>query len=299
MSEQLPLVSVIVPCYNQGRFLEEAIASLIAQTYPKWECLIINDGSTDDTRQVALELARTEPRIRLFEQANCGLAAARNSGLREARGDYIQLLDADDELLPDKFATQVALLQSDPFSPRLAYCSYSNRYESEISANTNPIEIVRVRMNAADPLNDVALHWEAELSIPIHCFLFDTALFKMNNIQFDEHLPNHEDWDCLMRILALKPRLRFDERKLAVYRRHLNSMSAGHHKMHCGFLMAIRKQQELLRLQPETCRLLAKRAMRLRRIYWWSRIYSNSPRFFDFVRTKLGRLEKSDIRSAD
>jgi glycosyltransferase involved in cell wall biosynthesis len=295
----LPVVSVIMPCYNQGRFLADAVHSIVAQSYPAWECLIVNDGSTDDTRQIALELARVEPRIRYFEQTNCGLAAARNRGLDEACGDYIQFLDSDDEIRPEKFAAQLALLRSDPLRPRLAYCSYSNRYENEVSVNTNPIEIVRVRMNDDDPLNDVAQHWEAELSIPIHCFLFDASLFKIDNVQFDEQLPNHEDWDCLMKILALKPGLRFDERKFAVYRRHLNSMSASYHRMYCGFLMAIRQQQEVLRLHPKTCRLLEQRMWRLRRIYWWSRIYAMSPRFFDFVRLKLGRIEKSDIRPVD
>ena len=300
MSEQLPLVSVIVPCYNQGRFLEEAIASLIAQTYPTWECLILNDGSTDDTRQIALELARVEPRIRYFEQINCGVAATRNRGLREARGDYIQFLDSDDEIRPEKFAAQLALLRSGPLRPQVAYCSYTYRYDNEVSADTKPSEMVRVQLSDADPLNDMAQHWQTELSIPIHCFLFDASLFKIDNVQFDERLPNNEDWDCWMKILALKPSLRFDERALAIYRRHPNSVSATNsHAMHRGFLMAIRQQQGMLSMPPETYRLLELKAWRLRRLYCWSQIYSISPRFFDFVRTKLGRLEKSDIRSAD
>src|SRR5512145_1103660 len=78
-----PQVSVIVPCYNQGHFLSEAMQSVIDQTFQDWECIIVNDGSTDSTKDIAQRFLMTDQRIRYFEQRNKGLSAARNRGLRE------------------------------------------------------------------------------------------------------------------------------------------------------------------------------------------------------------------------
>jgi len=109
-----PLVSIIIPCYNQARFLPECIASLQAQTYVHWEAIIINDGSSDDTREVALDWCARDSRLRYVEQTNGGACGARNSGLREAKGELVQFLDADDQLEPDKFRTQVEFLELHP-----------------------------------------------------------------------------------------------------------------------------------------------------------------------------------------
>ena len=106
-----PTVSVIIPCYNQARFLPECIASLQAQTYPHWEAVIVNDGSPDDTRAVALKLSEGEPRVRYVEQENRGLSGARNSGTAQSHGVYLQYLDSDDILEPDKLRYQVEFLE--------------------------------------------------------------------------------------------------------------------------------------------------------------------------------------------
>lgn len=110
----MPLVSVIIPCFNQARFLPDCIASLQAQTYPHWEAIIVNDGSPDNTRDVALKLCKTEPRIRYIEQENRGLSGARNSGVAESRGGFLQFLDSDDVLESDKLRYQVEFLQRRP-----------------------------------------------------------------------------------------------------------------------------------------------------------------------------------------
>ncbi|MEG4114042.1 MULTISPECIES: glycosyltransferase [unclassified Microcoleus] len=95
-----PLVSVIIPCYNQSHFLVEAVTSVINQTYKNWEIIIVNDGSLDTTSTVAKNLIVTNPQyqIRLVEQTNQGLSSARNAGIAAANGEYIMPLDADDIL---------------------------------------------------------------------------------------------------------------------------------------------------------------------------------------------------------
>lgn len=91
-------ISVVIPCYNQARFLPDAVESIVGQTYPRTEILIVNDGSPDDTSMVARELIRKHPRhrIQLLEKPNGGLADARNHGVKAASGGWILPLDADD-----------------------------------------------------------------------------------------------------------------------------------------------------------------------------------------------------------
>ena len=111
-----PLVSVIIPCYNQARYLGEAIESALAQTHARLEVIVIDDGSLDD---VAGVVARY-PKVRYVRQPNGGLSAARNTGIRESHGEYLVFLDADDRLLPDALRIGLDCFQ---VSPECAYVS--------------------------------------------------------------------------------------------------------------------------------------------------------------------------------
>lgn len=105
-------ISVIIATFNRSGYLRQAIASVLAQTYPDLEPIVVDDGSSDDTAAVVAGFA--DPRIRYIYQANQGRSAARNRGLAEARGRYIAFLDDDDLYLPHKLALQVQRLDSDP-----------------------------------------------------------------------------------------------------------------------------------------------------------------------------------------
>jgi len=107
-------VSVIIPCYNQARFLAEAIQSALDQDYPNKEVIVVNDGSPDNTREVA---AAFGDRIIYIEQPNNGAAGARNAGIRASKGEYIAFLDADDVCLPGRLALQAAILDQHVLDP--------------------------------------------------------------------------------------------------------------------------------------------------------------------------------------
>ncbi len=106
----MPKVSVIVPAYNVARFIDGAIESVLAQSFEDFELLIINDGSTDATVEHCLR--HSDSRLRIINQKNRGLAGARNSGIREAQGEYLAFLDADDLWREDKLARHVAHLDA-------------------------------------------------------------------------------------------------------------------------------------------------------------------------------------------
>lgn len=107
-------VSIIVPTYNYGEFIGETLSSLLEQTYPDWNCIVVDDGSTDDTRRVVESFVSRDSRFRYIHQNNAGVAAARNNALRYADGDYVQFLDADDLIGRRKLEVQVSFLNSNP-----------------------------------------------------------------------------------------------------------------------------------------------------------------------------------------
>lgn len=114
MAGEDKLVSIIVPVYNAGNFIERTVASVKAQTYQKWELLLVDDRSADDSRQKIERLAAEDAeRIRvLVQECNKGAAAARNAGLEAAKGRYIAFLDADDIWMPQKLELELAFLES-------------------------------------------------------------------------------------------------------------------------------------------------------------------------------------------
>lgn len=106
------LVSVVIPAYNAERFLERTLRSAAAQTHPTLEIIVVDDGSTDTTRDIAVKAAEADERIKVISVANGGVARARNTGIEHARGDYVAFLDADDLWHPTKIALQVAALEA-------------------------------------------------------------------------------------------------------------------------------------------------------------------------------------------
>ena len=111
MAIQSPaLITVVISCYNHGRFLPTAIESVLAQNYQYKEIIVVDDGSTDNTKEIALDY----PSVRYVYQSNSGLSAARNKGIAESSGNYILFLDADDWLLPDALSINYKFLENHP-----------------------------------------------------------------------------------------------------------------------------------------------------------------------------------------
>jgi len=114
MKNDTPGISVIMPAYNAERFITQAIDSILAQTYPHFELIIIDDGSSDNTATIASQYADRDPRVTLIQQARGGVSRASNTGLHAARWDWVARMDADDVALPQRLEMQISAALHDP-----------------------------------------------------------------------------------------------------------------------------------------------------------------------------------------
>ena len=123
------MISVIIPLYNKEDYISTSIKSIFKQSYNDYEIIVVNDGSTD--KSVDIVKAFNDERIRIINQKNAGVAAARNKGIEEAKGEYIAFLDADDEWKEDYLATQMELAekypQCDVFATNYEFCDANGK----------------------------------------------------------------------------------------------------------------------------------------------------------------------------
>jgi glycosyltransferase involved in cell wall biosynthesis len=181
-----PRVSVILPTYNRAWIIEEAVASVLAQTFPDFELIVVDDGSTDDTRT---RLSRYGDRVRYFYQRNQGVSAARNTGMQHATGGLIALLDSDDLWKPAKLARQVAFFDADP---KVRICQTEELWFRR-GQRVNP------KRRHRKPSG-----WIFEPSLAL-CLVSPSAVMMRRDLidemgGFDVSLPACEDYDLWLRI---------------------------------------------------------------------------------------------------
>lgn len=211
-------VSIIVPCYNQAQYLDEALQSVLDQTYQDWECILVNDGSSDTTEKIALEWCERDSRFIYFKKENGGLSSARNAGLRNAKGDYIQFLDSDDLLAAEKLFLSAKLFEVDT-TLDVVITDY-NMLDSKNFQIKPPIyDISNVDFNFYTIVNQ----WDIDFTIPIHCALFKKS--SIGTLQFDESLKAKEDWLFWVQFFKKSHKFAFIHQKLVSYRLHENSMT--------------------------------------------------------------------------
>jgi glycosyltransferase involved in cell wall biosynthesis len=238
----LPLVSVIIPCYRQARFLPDALASVLGQKYPAVEAIVVNDGSDDDTEAVALKYG---DKIKYVAKQNGGLPTARNAGIRAAGGDFLLFLDADDMLHRNAVAWQVEAM--DGRTDRLCVMGYK-RFQTDPEAESGV-----VTLPPAEPSIPGMLLFDN--IAPPHCYLAPQGAIRQVGC-FDES-PRAwacEDWDLWVRLLLHGLNVHPVVQVGAYYRRYEGSMSTNRARMaqtHASLLKkvydAVPRHEELLR----------------------------------------------------
>ena len=222
-----PLVSVVISCYNYGHFISDALDSVLNQTCVSWECIIVDDGSVDATKAIVEQYVRKDNRFRYFYQGNNGMSSARNVGIREAEGAFIQFLDADDLLDPDKLEVHTAYLLSHPETD-IVYGDWG--YFAQLDQENAPIPVVpprqpwtpRVSGQGAVILNALLRDNMLAISAPL---VRKTLLERFHG--FDETIRAHEDWDLWLNCALEGGRFHYlrSERARALIRLHCHSVS--------------------------------------------------------------------------
>lgn len=206
----MPEISVVIPTYNCARWLPEAIDSVVTQNYPGCEIVVVDDGSTDNTREV---LRKYEGKINYVWQKNRGEAGARNAGIRAAHGEYIAFLDADDIWLPDKLAIQMPLFERNPRAG-LVYGNFLYIDESGKLLRERKGKWYRGRVSVETLFNDLSI-WVGTVIVRKECFK-KTGLF-------DESLKRSPDVDMWLRIAAFYE-IDYTTEPVAKYRQRAGSL---------------------------------------------------------------------------
>src|SRR5215813_13069315 len=232
-----PLVSVIVPTYNYGHLISETLTCLQSQSYENWEGIIVDDGSTDNTAAVVEAAAASDPRIRYFKQENQRQGAARNLGIKQSRGNYLQFLDSDDLLERKKLELHVRFLEGHP-EVDIVYSGV--RYFS----TDNPDERLVSRRYS---MWDDGGAWMPEISgqgssiLPVllrnNIMVVNAPLVRRSVIEkagaFDVALTPVEDWQYWIRCAAAGSTFHYDDgqESMALVRSHELSASADGRRM--------------------------------------------------------------------
>jgi glycosyltransferase involved in cell wall biosynthesis len=216
----MPKVSIIVPCYNQAHYLDAALQSVLDQTYANWECIIVNDGSLDDTAAVAAKWVAQDGRFIYLYKENGGLSSARNAGLEVAKGAYVQFLDSDDFLDNRKLELSLQHLNLDTNEGVKVVISNFRMFVDEPLTTSAPYCNLKEELFNFESL---LYQWEESFTIPIHCGIFDVLLFK--NFRFPEDLKAKEDWVMWVSLFYKDCKAVFIEEPLALYRRNPDSMT--------------------------------------------------------------------------
>ncbi len=192
MTLEQPLVSVILPTFNRAALLPLAIQSILDQTYEKFELILVDDGSTDDTEQIVQSFS--DSRIRyLHLENNVGSSAARNRGIEIAHGDLLAFEDSDDRWLPDKLAIQVRALEQSPATVGVCVCSYQHLK----SGKTRRVVHSEEKISGQDVIDHLLLGF----SYGTQTLLIRKETFAVTG-GFDESLPRRQDWELCLRLAA-------------------------------------------------------------------------------------------------
>jgi glycosyltransferase involved in cell wall biosynthesis len=248
----MPAVSVIMPAYNVEPYIGDAIRSALAQTFTDFELVVVDDGSKDDTAQVVRALARQDARVHLVQQANRGLAGARNSALRASRGEFFALLDSDDLWEPTFLEQQLAILGA---HPDVDIVTGNGWY----LGGARHGQLARPHPDAR-PAPELASIIGDEWSV------FIMSVFRRQVYTgigpFDESMRSNEDYDFWLRAAVAGYTFVRNDTPLGHYRVRSDSLSASNVRMLRGILHVYTKLRPVIADRPEEMSILQRQIAR-------------------------------------
>jgi len=226
------LVSVIIPAYNSAKFIRETIESVLQQIYTSLEIIVVDDGSTDNQKEIIKVLADQDSRVKYFYQENKGVSAARNFGYEQSSGEYIAFLDADDVWLPDNLILKIEKLQSGKFGLAHSDAAIIN----EVSVATGQT----LAGKEGNVLNDMLMWNGAQIPGPSSILVKRDVLDQVG--LFDTELSTSADYDFFLRIASRFAVGRVDKITWK-YRIHSNNMHKNIARMEHDVLLVYKKAE--------------------------------------------------------
>ena len=212
----LPLVSIIIPTYNRAHLIGETLDSILAQTYQNWECIVVDDGSTDDTKAIVTEYSKKDARFQYFSRPTNkpkGANACRNYGYEKSKGEYIQWFDSDDLMHPKKLGIKIKYA----FSEKADVVVATHTTENNIILNNNPkLEI----FESSDFYVDYIL---GEKPLITNDVMFRRSIVALH--RFDENLHKAQEYEFFARLFEQKLTYCFVDLPLTHYRESKDSIS--------------------------------------------------------------------------
>ncbi len=229
---EMKLVSVVIPCYEQAHFLGEAVESVLAQSYPRAEIIVVDDGSTDNTSEVASNYSGTY----YVRQNNQGPSEARNAGIRSSKGEYLVFLDADDRLIPEALEVGLECLQAHP------ECAFTSGHCKVIDADGSLLPY----------LHQPHIEGDHYLALLRKCYIWPPAMVMYRRWVFesvggfDSSVNAAADYDLYLRVARRFPVCSHD-REVAEYRKHGTSMTGNLALMLGTSVSVLRSQRKHVR----------------------------------------------------
>ncbi len=222
-------VSVVIPTYNYGQFIKKAVESVLEQTLPISEIIVVDDGSTDDTEKIIKEFG---DKIIYIKQQNLGVCAARNNGVKHSSGDFIVFHDADDILYPSKIEKQVDIFSEDP---EIGFVHCGMR---EFNSETG--ETIQIHTEGEEGwIAEELLLFEKPVIVGPGSIIIKRSVFDEVG-GFDTGLKNGEDWEFCYRV-ARKYKIGFAREVLFDYRNHMSNAHYNVSEMEFSLLKALKK----------------------------------------------------------
>lgn len=235
-----PLVSIIIPTYNRAHFIGETLDSVIAQTYQNWECIVVDDGSTDYTEELMEFYSQKDARIQYHHRPNNkpkGANACRNYGFDISKGEYINWFDSDDVMFADFLEKKLTLFLNNK-EIDLVFCGFE---VNGLNKNWHKI----YQLNTYEKLIDIA--FTRNIKLNSHSFAYKRKL--VINLKFDENLTRAQDLDFVFKVISSVPYLNWKVYPFSLYRINLHSDTISYKFQKLEYLDFISEHKVLIRIK--------------------------------------------------
>lgn len=230
------LVSIIVPCYNNSRYLRSTISNILSQNYKNIECIIVDDGSTDNTEEIGKQLETSDSRVRYLKKNHAGVAAARNYGINHAKGGWIQQLDADDILHVDKIRSHMAQLSDLDLTKNIIfYTDWDIIWENKDNTRKQGESIIVGKKTKAQLLKEL-VKWNFQPNSPLsnNTIFCKKSVFDLK--MYDETLGAFEDFDLFTSLLLADTEFVYTPIIGMSYLQHTSNMTSDKSKMIINYI---------------------------------------------------------------